>query len=556
MPPKLPAVLVAVALIAAAALWRLNADDPAQRPAERLATDTRIFEDADPMTRACDLADRVLLRIWRGHHDIHSEDITTVPHLPNYSGSFGVTSHSGPWDYVQTIPLVLYGPGQIAPNGPIDQFASISDLYPTIGALTGVELEQRAGRVLPNTLEPIEDIPRVVVVVVWDGVGRNTLERHPEAWPNLRRMEQEGTSFLGATVGSSPSITPATHSSLGTGAFPRDHGVTAIEYRSEDGDVRTSFGGKDPSGLGLSTFGDDIDVALGNAPKVGMLAWKSWHMGMLSHGASTPGGDADEMAIIGPHGDVTGNDALYTTPSYLLGQTDSLKAFARTLDADDGARDGEWRGRDPLEMHDNPAWVTYQKDLMMEMLEKGGYGDDEVPDLFVTNFKVTDIVSHQYSMDSEDEALVLEAQDGVLGDLLDFLNVNVGGNYVVIVTSDHGNTPSSERSGAWPIQQGQLQEDVDTHFETPDGQSLIEQTTAVGPFLDRAVMAEMGVAEMDVARFLNAYTVAENWNDPELPKGYEDRGDENLFAAAFPSDDIDKVMECAFGGRPPKDLEA
>ena len=67
---------------------------------------------------------------------------------------------------------------------------------------------------------------------------------------------------------------------------------------------------------------------------------------------------------------------------------------------------------------------------------------DGLPDIFVTNFKVTDIVSHQYSMDSEDEAIALEAQDGALDDLLDYLNVNVGGDYVVIVTADHGAAPA------------------------------------------------------------------------------------------------------------------
>ena len=60
---------------------------------------------------------------------------------------------------------------------------------------------------------------------------------------------------------------------------------------------------------------DEIDLALDNAPIVGMLAWKSWHLGMLGHGSQVEGGDADELAIIGGHdGKVTGNDAYYATP--------------------------------------------------------------------------------------------------------------------------------------------------------------------------------------------------------------------------------------------------
>ena len=89
-----------------------------------------------------------LARLWRGHDDTHSEDVTIVPLPPNYSGSFGTTSHSGPWDYVQTIPLVMYGPGNIKPEGRLEEPASIADVYPTAGRLTGVDLPQREGRVL------------------------------------------------------------------------------------------------------------------------------------------------------------------------------------------------------------------------------------------------------------------------------------------------------------------------------------------------------------------------------------------------------------------------
>ncbi|MEA2446377.1 MAG: hypothetical protein QOK47_14, partial [Actinomycetota bacterium] len=185
-----------------------------------------------------------------------------------------------------------------------------------------------------------------------------------------------------------------------------------------------------------------------------------------------------------------------------------------------------------------------ERDLLLEMLDSGDYGRDAVPDLFVTNFKITDIVSHQYSMDSDEEVAALKAQDAALGDLVDYLDSEIH-DYVVIVTADHGNTPSPKRSGAWPILQGQLQEDVDAAFDVPDDESLIEQTSAGGPFLDRSVMNELGVTAAEVATFLNGYTIADNWNENELPTGYEDRGAEQVFSAAFPSDWIGRVKRCA-----------
>jgi hypothetical protein len=159
-------------------------------------------------------------------------------------------------------------------------------------------------------------------------------------------------------------------------------------------------------------------------------------------------------------------------------------------------------------------------------------------------------------MDSYEEAAALEAQDGVLGDLLDYLNVHIK-DYALILTADHGNTPPPERSGAWPIQQGQLQEDVDAHFNLPKDRSLIEETSAGGSFLDYSAMEEFGVTDEDVSRFLNSYTIADNWKEPELPEGYEERGGENVFSAAFPSDWIERVNRCAFGDvRPPTDIQA
>ena len=81
---------------------------------------------------------------------------------------------------------------------------------------------------------------------------------------------------------------------------------------------------------------------------------------------------------------------------------------------------------------------------------------------------MTDIVGHQYSMDSEDEEIALEVQDGVLNDLLDYLNVNVGGDYVVIVTADHGMTPYPSVTGGWSIIMTEMTDDMDNLLRSTD----------------------------------------------------------------------------------------
>jgi predicted AlkP superfamily pyrophosphatase or phosphodiesterase len=534
-----PLSLIALFLLVASC--SLFTDD-GERSEESGGSGTR-RNSGDPVERACTLERELLLRIWRGHDDVHSEDITAVPQEPNYAGSFKVTSHSGPWDYLQRVPLVLYGPGVIAgQDGPLDQRASIVDVSPTVGELTGVSLAPRDGRVLEQAIQEGSRTPKLIFTIMWDGVGRNVLERWPEAWPTLRRMEREGTSYVNAVVGSSPSITPATHSSLGTGAYPRRHGVTAIEYRDEEGDMSAAFADRDPSVLRLTTYADEIDRELGNEPLAGMIAWRSWHQGMLGHGSMTQGGDRDHLGLIGFDQELIGNDAYYSTPDYLK-DFPGLEERISELDRTDGELDGEWMGDPIAERHDNPAWINYQTDVLLALMEREGYGADDVPDMLFTNFKMTDIVGHQYTMDSPRMELVLRAQDDALARILEYLDEEVG-DYAVILSADHGHTPGADRTGAWPVLQGRLSADLAEHFDLPE-EELVQQTTAVGPFLDREVMGEHGVTLNDVARFLNEYTIGDNWGEDELPQGYEDRADEPIFEAVFPSDSIDEIMRCA-----------
>ena len=554
------AALVVAAAVAALAGAGGDGDDPGPDAAAPSPTvtprDRRTFATDDVVRRACDLAPELLVRIWRGYYGTRSQDLTLVPQYPNFPGGLELPSHSGPWDYLQRVPLVVYGPRRVAAAGRLERHAGIVDVYATVGQLLGVRLEPRPGGVLHEALRPgTRGRPRLVVTIVWDGVGRNVLNRWPGAWPTLARLEREGTSYVNATVGSSPSITPATHTSLGTGAFPNRHGITAIPYRNDAGVIQTAFEGKDPSDLELTTFADQADRAFGNRSKVGLLGWTPWHMGMLGHGAQTPGGDADELALIGEaEGEVAGNDAYYTTPPHLVG-FGGLEEHAARLDRSDGEADERWMGRPLLEVHDNPAWVRYESDMLQAFLRQGGYGEDRVPDLAFVKFKITDIVGHMHGMDTRAMQAALRAQDDALRRLLDDLDRRVR-DYVVIVTSDHGHVPSPARTGAWAVGLGEVSRDVDAHFGAPEGRSLTQDGGSTGLFFNYKLMNELDITGEDIARYLNGYTIADNAKGG-LPEGYEGRGDEAVFSAAIPRSLRDEIMSCAFGRpRPPRGFEA
>ena len=513
--------------------------------------------------RGCALSEEILVRLWRGHDPVTSEDVTLVPEFPNYWGTLtGDTSHTGPWDYLQEVPLVLYGPGHIAPTGTVRRPTNITDVFPTMGRLLEMELPSRDGEVLEEALEDTQTSPpRLVVVLMWDGGGRNVLERWPERWPTLARLEREGTSFLNATVGSSPSITAATHANLGTGAFPRSHGVTAALNRLPDGSITTAFVEGDPSGLELSTFGDEIDLRLDNDPKVGMIAWQpgtdivsgkaAWrsdHLGMLDHGSALPGADRDQVGLLGHSGKIVANPSYYETPTYLE-DFPGLEERAEELDLSDGRADGEWMGDNILEAHDNPAWAQFETDVLLAFLEREGYGRDSVPDLVFANYKMTDIAGHKFTIDSTKTAEALEAHDDALARLLRYLERSVG-DYVVIVSADHGHTPSPTRTDAWPIHPAEVVADIESHFDVPPDAALVEETSAAGLFMNNELMDELGISASDVADFLNTYTMGDNYKG-DLPEQYKNRGEERVLAAAFAKSDFNEVIRCAFDSPQP-----
>ncbi len=547
------AVLVAlVAVTAAASVVFLPRRSPVQATGEQ--------DVVDPIARGCALEERILTRIWRGHDPVTSQDVTMIPSEPNFVGTFDLVSHSGPWDYLQEIPLVLYGPGNIAASeDPVTRPSHIVDVYPTIDRLLDVDLPPRDGRPLTEALAASKSSPKLILVVVWDGAGRQSLERWPEAWPTLARLEREGTSYVNATVGSSPSVTSAVHASLGTGAWPRRHGVTGNNLRQGDGALVEAFADGSADALGMSTFADEADRAYGNASNVGLLGWTPWHVGMLGHGRAD-GGDRDELGLIDYRRGrgIVGNGPDFSTPMYLADRSGIQEEIDR-LDRSDGELDRTWMGHD-ISLGDeatwltywNPAWAAFQGDLLQQMIDEGGYGRDDVPDFLFVNFKMTDFAGHRWGLDSEETAAALEAQDTALAEIVRHLD-SVVGDYVVVVTADHGHSPNPDTTEAWPIIQTNLIQDLETHLGVPESEQLVEAGAAYGLYLSDEVLADAGATSEDVARFLNGYTIDANWEDDELPEGYEDRGGERVFSAAFAKEQVDEVMHCAFGNAtPPK----
>jgi hypothetical protein len=270
---------------------------------------------------------------------------------------------------------------------------------------------------------------------------------------------------------------------------------------------------------------------------------------MLGHGTLMRGGDADHVGLVVEDGAIVGKPPWYSLPRY-LDRFSGLRRHSMKVDIEDGRADGLWMGNRLFTWQGDPAWVSYQGDAIVGLLERSRYGVDSVPDLFMTNFKVSDIMGHRYTMESPEMGAIIAAQDAELGRLVDFLDRKVR-DYVVVVTADHGHTPPWNVTGGWPIDVNGIPEDVNEHFDVPEGRSIVRATSPDGLFLRHSALRDLGIPARAVARFLNHYTIADNWPNAELPDGYEERGDERLFAATFLRSQMRQTMTCAFGAHSP-----
>ena len=523
------------------------ADPPATEPAP------------DPLSSGCELPLEYLRRIRRGYAPGRSHDVIFVPREPNFVGAFDYTSHGGPWDYLQKVPLVFYGPGYIRPVGEVDldREPTVADLAPTVAQLLGFQWGgDRAGIPISEVLEPPAERsrpPKVVLTIVWDGGGSDVLDAWPDAWPNLRRWMRGGASIADAIVGSAPSTTPPVHTTLGTGVFPDRHGVADLTQRVGE-TTRDSFLSKgnnfSPENIELSTLADDYDTALANEPKVGLLGWRAWHLGMMSRGAQHRGGDRDVAVIVDRiNGDLFTNLDLYRLPGFME-NVEGLAEATRETDLLDGEADAKWRGAvdldDPETLQYTPAWTIHQTELLRTLMTRERVGADEVPDLYYVNYKQIDDVGHFYNMLSPMMEEILRFSDDALAEIEQLLDRVAGpGNWVVALTADHGESPEPEAVGAWPIDVQQVGDDAAQHFGTTRDELILNERT-MGYWLDRAVAEEHGVTEEEFAGFLLDYRIEDAVDaGTPLPEDYEAREREPVFAAAFPGAMLDEIWSCA-----------
>jgi arylsulfatase A-like enzyme len=309
------------------------------------------------------------------------------------------------------------------------------------------------------------------------------------------------------------------HTTLGTGYFPSTHGITGVPMRDENGEVVDAFlKGESSRFIQVPTLAERWDEQNDNEALVGMLGYEPWHLGMIGKGAEKEGGDKDDAVWL----DIETNEWIandfYRLPPAIV-ETGGLEEDLEALDAADGDSDDAWRGEVPLDdvtrWEETPAFVKFHTRALMNLIEEEGYGDDRITDLLFTNYKQIDRVGHYFNMNSEFVRDALIESDRQLGELVDFLDSEVGErDYVLVVTADHGQQPDAKAIDGYGIDPREIENDLDEEFGPI--------TRAVWPteaFLLEDEMEERGVTVEDVARFLGDYRLVDNTQRPDMVVG-------------------------------------
>jgi hypothetical protein len=169
------------------------------------------------------------------------------------------------------------------------------------------------------------------------------------------------------------------------------------------------------------------------------------------------------------------------------------------------------------------------------MIEREGFGADDVPDLLFVNFKIIDYISHVWTVNSPEMKDAVRSQDEQLEVLVDFLNETVGeGEWVFVLTADHGSIPDPQVSGAFQISATPIVNGINTTFDTDgDDTRIVQLVQPTQMFINEAELRQNGHTLEELSSWVIGLTKADTAQPGVLVPA--DQAGDPVFQAAFPS---------------------
>ena len=419
-------------------------------------------------------------------------DFITRPD-PNYA-----YMHGSPWAYDVSIPLMFAGPA--VRTGVYSIPVVQQDVAPTLAAALGVQMPPTATGHVLMVLRTDFARPRVVMLLVLDGMRRDYFDRYAASMPTLTAIRQHSAWFNQARVNFLPTNTAVGHSTISTGTDPRVHGITGVSVYDRTHRQRHDMFAKGmPQDLMALTLADVWQLA--TAGRSIILAQGSIDRAatpLAGHGACQLNGAPVVLASYDQQtGNWSTNPDCFRLPAYLKDRN------ARTL----WPASGEWMRHkidSTAEVRYSGLFPAFEAEAMAAMIEHEPVGEDNVPDLILLNYKGADFVGHKHGPDSNELRVTLGEMDRQLTRMLGALREKVGNNYLLAVTADHGMPPepsSPDRRHLAPAIIDLLHQKFD-----PAAKQLI---TSFEPencqiFVDEHRLSDLGLRLRDLAHFLES----------------------------------------------------
>lgn len=343
--------------------------------------------------------------------------------------------------------------------------------------------------------------PRLVVLVFFDQLRADYLTRWDKLFGEggFHRLEKEGTWFQNCHYPYADTVTAAGHASVATGCSPRTHGIIANEWydrtaaasvycvsseryarvpppplalEAESGKKKSK--GIAPERLLAPTLGDALKAATEGKGRVVSLSLKD-------RSAVLPGGKRPDACYWLD----TANGQFVTSTYYRDAVHPWVRDFNRsgTIDAWLGKEWTPLRGQLDYEKYSGPddaagegtllfsrtfphrlsggafhiksAYYAalynspFGNDVLLALarraLQSEQLGKHDQADLLCLSFSSNDPIGHCWGPDSQEVLDVTLRSDVLVAELLNTLDRQVGkGNYVVMLTADHGVCPLPE----------------------------------------------------------------------------------------------------------------
>lgn len=333
--------------------------------------------------------------------------------------------------------------------------------------------------------------PKLIVFLVVDGLPqRQVLDYRDQLAPDgLARFLNRGAWFANANYGHAHTVTAAGHATMLTGAYPRQTGIISNEWRDPEtgatqyctadilatyiGHKTNALDGTSPKNLRVETVGDVLR-RVNTKSKVIAMSGKDRGAILPAGKAGTAymymqasGQFASSTFYMAQHpqwvtnfnaakpADKYNNTqwlALLPEAAYARSVPDEQKWFApgpSKLPMQFGTSDEAPGPRFYNALLRSPFVDALTLDFARAAIVGEALGQDDVPDILSISLSGHDYVNHSFSAESRLSHDHLLQLDRLLQTFFRDLDAQVGqGNYVAVLTADHGFMPAPEFSSA------------------------------------------------------------------------------------------------------------